>query len=183
MDGLVEDDHRGANAGQRDVQAAAGDGGLQLLGEVLQVGIGGVSQELEEVVVEAVGMRAVHDEVRDGEHLEQETGPLALLGAVPQQALCVDHHHLADGVERRPHAHRAGLLGGGGLEHLLPHEERVVQCVGFSLPGVAKDGHHFQQTIPLTAQFLHKRSFILYLEKTGEHVDRTFTTANLPRMH
>ena len=80
MDGLVEDDHRGADAGQRDVQAAAGDGGLQLLGEVLQVGVGGVAQELEQVVVETVGVRPVDDQVRHGQHLEEQPGALALVG-------------------------------------------------------------------------------------------------------
>ena len=168
MDGLVEDDHRRADAGQGDVQPTSGYGGLELLGEVLQVRVRRVAQELEEVVVEAIGVRAVDDEVRDGEDLEQETGPLALLGAVAQQALRVDHDHFVNGVERRPHADRAGLLRGGGLEHLLAREERVVQRVGFALAGVAKDGHHFQQTVPLAAQFLHKRRFILYLDVKHE---------------
>lgn len=163
MHRLVEDDHGGAEGGQRDVQAAAGSCGLQLLGEVPQVGVGGVAQELEEVVVEAVGVRAVDDEVGDGQHLEQEAGPLALFGAVAQQALRVHHHHLADGVQGGPHAHRAGLLRGGRLEHLPACEEGVVEGVGLALASIAEDGHHFQQLAGVAAQALYEGRFIFYL--------------------
>lgn len=152
----MEDDHRRAQGGQWDIQAAAGRRGLQLLGEMLQVGVRGVPEELEEVIVQAVGMGAVNDEVRDGEHLEQETGSLALFGAVPKQPLCIDDHHFVDGVERGPHAYRTRLLCGGSLEHFSPHEERVVQGVRFALSRVTEDGHHLQQLVGLTAQALYE---------------------------
>lgn len=74
----MEDDHRRAQGGQRDIQAATCRCGLQFLGEVSQVSIRGVPEELEEVIVKAVGVGAVNDEVGDREHLEQETGSLAL---------------------------------------------------------------------------------------------------------
>lgn len=163
MHRLVEDDHGGAKGGQRDVQTAAGRRGLQLLGEVPQVGVGGVAQEFEEVVVEAVGVGAVDDEVGDGEHLEQEAGPLALLGAVAQQALRVHHHHVADGVEGGPHAHRARLLRGGRFEHLPAREEGVVEGVGLALASVAKDGHHLKQLAGVAAQTLYEGRFVFYL--------------------
>ena len=160
----MEDDHCRAQGGQRDIQATAGRRGLQLLGEMFQVSIRGIPEELEEVIVEAVSVGAVNNEVRDGEHLEQETGSLALFGTVPEQPLRVDDHYFTGGVKRRPHTHRAGLLRGGCLEHLSAHEERVVQGVRFAFSSVAKDGHHLQQLVGLTAQALYKRSVIFYLE-------------------
>lgn len=122
----MEDDHCRTQGGQGDIQAAAGRRGLQLLGEVLQVGLRGIAEEFEKVIVEAVGVGAVNDEVGDGEHLEQEAGPLTLFGTVPEQPLCVDDHHFMDGIEGRPHTHRARLLGGRRLEHLSAPEEHVV---------------------------------------------------------
>lgn len=163
MDGFVEDDHRGAQSGQRDVQAAASRGGFQLLGEMLQVSVRRIPEELEEVVVESVGVGAVDDEVGDGEDLEQEAGPLALFGAVPEQPLRVDDHHFTEGVERRPHAYRAGLLSGRGFEYFSAHEEGVVQGVRFAFSRVAKDGHHLQQLVGVTAEALYKRRFLFYL--------------------
>lgn len=80
MDGLVEDDDPGAQSGQRDVQAAAGRGGFQLPGEMLQVGVRSVTQELEEVVMETVGVGSVDDHVRDGQDFEEQPGPLTLIG-------------------------------------------------------------------------------------------------------
>lgn len=79
----MENDHRRAQRGQRDIQATAGRRGLQFLGEMLQVSIRGIPEELEQVIVEAVSMGAVNDEVGDSEHLEQEAGSLALFGTVP----------------------------------------------------------------------------------------------------
>ena len=76
----MEDDHGGAQRGEGHVQAAARRGGLQLPGEVLQVGVRGVAQELEQVVVETVGVRPVDDQVRHGQHLEEQPGALALVG-------------------------------------------------------------------------------------------------------
>lgn len=90
---------------------------------------------------------------------------MALVGAVTQQALCVNDHHLVDGVECCPHPHCAGLLCGGGLEHLPAYEESVVQSVGFALSCVAKDGHHLDQLVRFAVQFLHKRAIVLYLER------------------
>ena len=159
----MEDDHRRAQRGQRDIQATAGRRGLQLLGEMLQVSIRGIPEELEQVIVEAVGVGAVNDEVGDGEHLEQEAGSLALFGTVPEQPLCVDDHDVAVGVKRCPHAHGAGLLCGRSLEHLSAHEEGMVQGVRLALSCVAKDGHHLQQLVGLAAQALYERSIIFYL--------------------
>lgn len=156
MDRFVEDDHRRAQGGQWDIQATAGRCGLQLLGEMLQVSIRGVPEELEEVIVEAVSMGAVNNKVGDGENLEQETGSLALFGTVPEQPLRIDDHYFTGGVKRRPHTHRAGLLCGRSLEHFSAHEESVVQGVRFALSCVAKDGHHLQQLVRLTAQALYK---------------------------
>lgn len=48
--------------------------------------------------MKTVSMGAVNDEVRNGEHLEQETSSLALFGAVSKQPLCIDDHYFADGV-------------------------------------------------------------------------------------
>lgn len=114
--------------------------------------------------METVSVGAVNDEVGDGEHLEQETGPLALFGTVPEQPLRIDDHYFAGGVKRRPHTHRTGLLCGRSLEHLSACEERVVQGVRFALPCVAKDGHHLQQLVGVAAQALYKRGFIFYLQ-------------------
>lgn len=69
MYGFMEDDHCRAQGGQRDIQAAAGRCGLQFLGEMLQVGVRGITEEFEEVVVQTVSVGAVNDEVGDGEHL------------------------------------------------------------------------------------------------------------------
>lgn len=152
----MEDHHRRAQGGQGHIQATAGCCGLQFLGEMLQVSIRSVAEELEEVVMEAVGVGAVNDEVRYGEHLEQETGSLALFGAVPKQPLCVDDHYVTDGVERCPHTHRTRLLCGRSLEHFSAHEECVVEGVRFALSSVAKDGHHLQQLVRVAAQALYK---------------------------
>lgn len=170
----MENHHRRAQRGQRDIQATAGRRGLQFLGEMLQVSIRGIPEELEQVIVEAVSMGAVNDEVGDGEHLEQEAGSLALFGTVPEQPLCVDDHHVAVGVKRCPHTHGAGLLRGRSLEHLSAHEEGVVQGVRLALSCVAEDGHHLQQLVGLAAQALYERSIIFYLcreqEIRGENV-------------
>lgn len=138
----MEDDHCRAQGGQRDIQATAGCCGLQFLGEMLQVSIRGIAQKLEQVIMEAVGMGAVDDEVGYGEHLEQESGSLALFGAVPQQPLCVDDYYFTEGVKCRPHTHCAGFLSGRSFKHFSASEERVVQGVRFALSRVAKDGHH-----------------------------------------
>ncbi|TNN31030.1 hypothetical protein EYF80_058817 [Liparis tanakae] len=74
-----DDDHGGAQGGQRDVEAAAAGGRLQLPGEMFQVGVRRVAEELEEVVVEAVGVRPVDHHVADGEHLEEQACPLTLV--------------------------------------------------------------------------------------------------------
>ena len=161
----MEDDHCRSKGGQGHVEATAGRSGFQLLGEVFQVSVRGVTQELEEVVVETVGVGAVDDEIGDGEHLEQETGSLALFGTVPKQTLCIDDHYIMDGVKRCPHTHRTGLLCGRGLEHLSAHEECVVQGVRFALSRVTKDGHHLQQLVSCAIQTLYKCSFIFYLGK------------------
>lgn len=163
MDSFVKDDHGRPKGRQRDVQAAACRRGFQLLGEVPQVSIRGIPEELEKVVVKTVGVGAVDDEVRDSEHLEQQACSLALFGTVPQQPLCVDHHDFADGVKGGPHAHRAGFLRRRRLEHLPAHEESVVQGVGFALTRVAEDGHHFQQLLGVAAQALDEGCFIFYL--------------------
>lgn len=113
--------------------------------------------------METVSVGAVNDEVRDGEHLEQETGSLALFGAVSQQPLCVDDHYFVDGVERNPHTDGAGLLRGRRLENFSAHEERVVQGVGFALSRVAKDGHHLHQLVGVAVEAFYKRGFIFYL--------------------
>lgn len=102
--------------------------------------------------MKTVSVGAVDDEVRDRKHFEQESSPLALLGAVSQQPLRVDDHHLVDGVKCCPHTHCAGLLCGRGLENFSAHKESVVQGVGFALSGVAKDGHDLQQLVRVTAQ-------------------------------
>lgn len=156
MDCFVKDDHRRAQGGQWNIQATAGRRGLQFLGEMLQVSIRGVPEELEEVIMEAVGMGTVNDEVGDGENLEQETGSLALFGTVPKQPLCINNYYFSDGVKRCPHTHRTGLLCGRSLEHFSPHEECVVQGVRFALSCVSKYGHHLQQLVGLAAQALYK---------------------------
>lgn len=161
----MEDDNSRPQGGQRDIQATAGRCGLQLLGEMLQVSLRGVPEEFEEVIMETVCMGAVDDEVRDGKHLEQETGSLALFGAVPKQPLGIDDHYFMNGVKCCPHTHRAGLLCGRGLEHFSAHEERVVQGVRFALSCVTKDGHHLQQLVRYAVQPLYKCSFIFYLGK------------------
>lgn len=152
----MEDNDCRAQGGQWDIQATAGCRGLQFLGEMLQVGVRSVPKELEEVIMETVSMGAVNDEVRNGEHLEQETGSLALFGTVPKKPLCINDHYFVDGVKCRPHAHRTRLLCGRSLEHFSPHEERVVQGVRFSLSRVTEDGHHLQQLIGVAAQALDK---------------------------
>lgn len=152
VDRLVEDDHCGTQGWQRDVQAAASRRGLQLLGEVLQVSIWGVAEELEEIIVKTVSVGAVDDEVRDRKHFEQESSPLALFGAVSKQPFRVNDNHLVDGVKRCPHTHCAGLLCGRCLENFPAHEESVVQRVGFALSCVAKDGHDLQQLVRVATQ-------------------------------
>lgn len=102
--------------------------------------------------MKTVSVGAVDDEVRDRKHFEQESSPLALFGAVSEQPLCVDDHHLVDGIQRRPHTHCAGLLCGRGFENLSAHKESVVQGVGFALSCVAKDGHDLQQLVGVAAQ-------------------------------
>ena len=81
MNSLVEDDDSGAQGGQRDVQPTAGRGGLQLPGEVLQVGVRSVAKELEEVVMETVGVGTVDDQVGDGQDFEEQAGTLALVAS------------------------------------------------------------------------------------------------------
>ena len=80
MDGLVEDDHPRTQSGQRDVQTTAGGGRLQLLGEMFQVGIWCVAEELEEIVVETVGVGPVDDHIGDSQDFEEQPGSLTLIG-------------------------------------------------------------------------------------------------------
>lgn len=179
----MEDDHSGAQGGQWDIQATAGCCGLQFLSEMLQVGLRGVPEEFEEVVVETVSMGAVDDEVRDGEHLEQETGSLALFGTVPKQTLCIDDHYFMDRIKRCPHTHRTGLLCGRGLEHFSAHEECMVQGVRFALSRVTKDGHHLQQLVRGAVQPLYKCSIIFYLEKNNQSSQGIMSSQNRKFSH
>ena len=75
--GLLEDDDGGPQGGEGHVQAAAAGQGPQLGCEVLQVGRRRAAEELEHVVVEALGPRAVHHQVGHGQHL---TGGGVLVG-------------------------------------------------------------------------------------------------------
>lgn len=75
----MEDDHSGAQRGQRDVQTTAGGRRLQLPGEMFQVGVGRITEELEEVVVETVGMGSVDDHIADGQDFEEQACSLTLI--------------------------------------------------------------------------------------------------------
>lgn len=70
----MEDDDSRAQGGQRDIQAAARGGRLQLPGKVLQVGLRGVAQEFEKVVAETVSACPINDEIRDGQDFEEQAG-------------------------------------------------------------------------------------------------------------
>lgn len=80
MDGLVKNDNGGAQGRQRNVQTTAGGGRLQLPGEVLQVGVRCVAEELEEIIMETVGVRPVDNHVRDGQNLKEKPCSLTLIG-------------------------------------------------------------------------------------------------------
>ena len=54
-------------------------GSLELLAEILQIGLRGVGEELEEIVVESLSPRPVDDHIGDGEHLEKEPHALVLV--------------------------------------------------------------------------------------------------------
>lgn len=166
MNCFMEDDHSRTQGGQRNIQTTAGRRSLQLLGEVLQIGVRRIPKKLEQVIVETVSVGAVDDEVRDGKHLQQETGSLALFGAVPKQPLGIDDYDFMEGVEGCPHTNSTGLLCGRRLENFSAHEECVIQGVGFALPSVAKDGHHLQQLVRYAVQVLNKCSFIFYLRRS-----------------
>lgn len=52
---------------------------LELLAEILQIGLRGVGEELEEIVVESLSPRPVDDNIGDGEHLEKEPHAFVLV--------------------------------------------------------------------------------------------------------
>lgn len=81
MDGLVENDHRRAQGGQRHIQTTARRGRLQLSGEVFQISVRRVSEELKEIVMETVRMCAVDDHVRDRQDLEEKPRSLTLVSS------------------------------------------------------------------------------------------------------
>lgn len=81
MDRLVEDEHCRTEGGQRHIQTAASGGRLQLPGEMFQVRVRRVAQELEEVVVETVGVGSVDDYIRDGQDFEEQPCALTLIGS------------------------------------------------------------------------------------------------------
>ena len=56
---LMKDDDGGPHGGEGDVQLAPLRGGLQLRAEILPVGLGGIPQEGEQVVVEPLRPGAV----------------------------------------------------------------------------------------------------------------------------
>jgi len=69
---FLEDDDGRPERRERHVQTAAAGQGPELRGEVLQVGPRGVAQELEHVVVEALGPRAIDHDIGHGQDLEEE---------------------------------------------------------------------------------------------------------------
>lgn len=69
---LLEDDDSWPERREGHVQPTAAGEGPQLRGEVLQVGPRGVAQELEHVVVEALGPRTIDHDIRHGQHLEKK---------------------------------------------------------------------------------------------------------------
>ena len=77
----MEDDYRRTQSGQRDVQTTAGGCRFQLPGEVFQVGIRRITKELEEIVVETVGMGPVNDHIGYSQHFEEQSGSLTLIGS------------------------------------------------------------------------------------------------------
>lgn len=62
----MEDDDCRTQSGQRDVQTTASGCCFQLLGEMFQVGIWRITQELEEIVMKTVGVGSVDDDIRYG---------------------------------------------------------------------------------------------------------------------
>lgn len=53
---------------------------FELWGKVLQVSLGRIPKELEQIPMQPVGSRAIDDHVRDGYHLQQEPCALVLIG-------------------------------------------------------------------------------------------------------
>ncbi len=115
--------------------------------KILQIGNGGVGQELEQIIVQALGPGPVDDHVRYGEHLEQQAHALVLIARGAEQALRVKDERVGERVVRAPHAHRARLLLVGGHEDAATVEERVVQRVRLAVARVAKDGHALDQLV------------------------------------
>lgn len=81
MDRLVENEYCRTESGQRHVQAAASGSRLQLLGEMLQVRVRRIAEELEEVVVETVRVGSVDDYIRDGQDFKEQPCALTLIGS------------------------------------------------------------------------------------------------------
>lgn len=81
----------------------------------------------------------------------------------PKQAFCVNDDHAMNRVHSCPHPYGAGLLRGGGFEHLSSKEEGVVQSVRLALSSVSKDGDHLEQLTGIATQPNYKLLLILHL--------------------
>lgn len=109
---LLKDYDSGPQAGEGHVQAAAAGEGSQLRGEVPEVGSRGAPQKLEHVVVQPLGPRPVHHNVRHGQHFQQQPHAAVLVGCGAEEALSVQDDQAQARLESSPHADGAG--GGGG---------------------------------------------------------------------
>lgn len=81
MNCLVEDENCRTKSRQRDIQATAGGSRLQLLGEMFQVCVRCVTEELEEIVMETVRVGSIDDDIRDGQDLKEQPCSLTLIGS------------------------------------------------------------------------------------------------------
>lgn len=77
----MEDDYRGTESGQRDIQTAASGSRLQLLGEMFQVRIRCIAKELEEVIMETVRVGSIDYHIRDGQDFKEQPRSLTLIGS------------------------------------------------------------------------------------------------------
>ena len=77
----MEDDYRWAKSRQWDVQTTARGSRFQLPGEMFQVCLRCITKELEEVIMETVGMGSVDDHIRDGQDFKEQASALTLISS------------------------------------------------------------------------------------------------------
>ena len=162
---LVEDDHCWTEVRWSQIHVAPTDSCSQLLREVLRVRCRRVTKKLKQVVVKSVRVTAVNHNVGHCKDLQQQSCSLVLIGRHPKESFAVDDDGISYRVKGRPNPHCAWRLLRWGWEDFLATEERVVECVWFTIARVAKYRHNLDEHIWITTKLLDELFIVCNLKR------------------